>query len=46
MDVETLLVVAVRSGDDVGSAQQRRIGDAGQRAPASHQPNKAARKTF
>ena len=34
MDVEALLVVAVRPGDDMGGAQQRRIGDAGQRAPA------------
>ena len=34
MDVEALLVVAVRPGDDMGGAQQRGIGDAGQRAPA------------
>ena len=34
MDVEALLVVAVGPGHDVGRAQQRRIGDAGQRAPA------------
>ena len=27
VDVEALLVVAVRPGDDVGSAQQRRVGD-------------------
>ena len=45
MDVETRLVVAVRSGVDVGSAQQLRIGDAGQGHRLSHQPNKAARKT-
>jgi len=35
VDVEALLVVAVRPGDDMGGAQQRRIGDAGQRAPAT-----------
>jgi hypothetical protein len=35
VDIEALLVIAVRPGDDVGSAQQRRVGDAGQGAPAA-----------
>jgi hypothetical protein len=35
VDVETLLVAAVRPGDDVGGSKQRRIGDAGQGAAAA-----------
>ena len=40
MDVEALLVAAVGPGHDVRGAQQRRIGDAGERAataPVIHQ---------
>ena len=45
VDVEALLVVAVGPGHDVGGAQQRGLGDAGERAAAAPVVHQASRNT-